>query len=182
MESFKNSIVNYFLGTFTKKFIKNLKTYFWLKICYTFTNMYSISLKSILLFGILVLTNFVFAQDEAFKIQIDNVENNIGEIEIGVWRAIDTFPFKKRIFKKYRFKAQAETGIYELKDLPKGEYAFALFHDQNNDNVCDTNFIGYPTEGHCISNNFIVTFYPPSFKVAKVNTAENPKIVLKMIY
>lgn len=144
--------------------------------------MITLSLKTTYLLIFTFISFSLFCQEGPFKIEINNIENNKGKIQIGVWRSVDTFPFKKRIFKTYRFPAKANTAVYELKDLPKGEYAFAIFHDQNEDKVCDTNLIGYPLEGHCISNNFIVTFYPPSFNVAKVNIAENPKIVLKMIY
>ena len=49
-------------------------------------------------------------------------------------------------------------------DLPSGEYAVRLFHDQNNNEKLDTNLIGIPTEGYGFSNDAHGMFGPYPFK------------------
>jgi uncharacterized protein (DUF2141 family) len=38
-------------------------------------------------------------------------------------------------------------------DLPAGEYAVQVLHDENDNGKLDTNFMGMPTEGYGFSNN-----------------------------
>jgi len=54
--------------------------------------------------------------------------------------------------------------IFVIKNLKPGKFAFKYFHDQNNNEELDTNWIGIPTEGYGFSNNAEGTFGPPSFK------------------
>ena len=49
-------------------------------------------------------------------------------------------------------------------NLKPGKYAFRYFHDENNNDDLDSNFIGIPNEGYGFSNNARVFFGSPSFK------------------
>lgn len=40
-----------------------------------------------------------------------------------------------------------------FKDLPSGEYAVQVMHDENDNGTLDANFLGIPTEGYGFSNN-----------------------------
>jgi len=52
-------------------------------------------------------------------------------------------------------KVAAAKGEMTLKfgDLPAGQYAVQVMHDQNDNNKLDTNFLGIPSEGYGFSNN-----------------------------
>lgn len=50
-----------------------------------------------------------------------------------------------------------------VENLKPGKYAFKFFHDENNNNKLDVNWIGIPKEGFGFSNNPTMTFGPPSF-------------------
>ena len=52
-------------------------------------------------------------------------------------------------------------------DLPTGEYALALIHDENGNGKLDTTF-GIPREGFGFTKNPAIRFGPPSFKSATV--------------
>ena len=41
----------------------------------------------------------------------------------------------------------------EVPDLPAGNYAVQVMHDENGNDKLDTNFLGIPTEGYGFSNN-----------------------------
>jgi uncharacterized protein (DUF2141 family) len=51
--------------------------------------------------------------------------------------------------------------IISINDLKPGNYSFKYFHDENENNVLDTNWLGMPTEGFGFSNNAHGTFGPP---------------------
>jgi uncharacterized protein (DUF2141 family) len=43
--------------------------------------------------------------------------------------------------------------IWQLTDLEPGPYALAVYHDENNDDRFNRNFLGVPTEDYGFSNN-----------------------------
>ncbi|MCX6182735.1 MAG: DUF2141 domain-containing protein, partial [Bacteroidetes bacterium] len=63
-------------------------------------------------------------------------------------------------------------------NLPKGDYAFSWFHDENGNKELDKNFVGYPVESFGASNNAKGTFGPPSFADAKVSVTKNTSITV----
>ena len=67
-------------------------------------------------------------------------------------------------------------------DLPEGEYAFALIHDENLNNKVDQNFIGIPTEGAAASNNVKGFMSPPSYEKAKFLLDKATMTNIKMLY
>ncbi|TKG97424.1 DUF2141 domain-containing protein [Puteibacter caeruleilacunae] len=53
------------------------------------------------------------------------------------------------------------TCLITITDLPAGTYVFKYFHDENNNEEIDSNWIGIPKEGFGFSNNAKGTFGPP---------------------
>jgi uncharacterized protein (DUF2141 family) len=51
--------------------------------------------------------------------------------------------------------------------LQYGEYAVRVFHDENKNEIVDTNILGIPTEDYGYSNNASSWFGPPSWDKAK---------------
>ena len=51
-----------------------------------------------------------------------------------------------------------------FKDLKDGSYAIRYFHDENNNDELDTNFIGIPKEGFGFSNDAFGKFGQKKFK------------------
>ena len=52
-------------------------------------------------------------------------------------------------------------------NIPYGEYAIKVYHDANNDDKLNKNFLGMPTEEYGFSNNARGSFGPPSWDDAK---------------
>lgn len=63
--------------------------------------------------------------------------------------------------------------------LQPGKYAIRYFHDENNNDKLDTNFMGIPKEGYGFSNNAYGTFGPKPFEEWLVEVTKDTKIVLK---
>jgi len=57
--------------------------------------------------------------------------------------------------------------IVVIDSLQYGEYAVRVFHDENKNEIIDTNFLGIPTEDYGYSNNVSSWFGPPSWDRAK---------------
>ncbi len=63
-----------------------------------------------------------------------------------------------------------------FKDLPVGDYSVAIYHDLNNNNNFDRNWIGYPNEPFAVSNNLKpYKLLMPSFDEAKVTLIQNER-------
>jgi uncharacterized protein (DUF2141 family) len=69
-----------------------------------------------------------------------------------------------------------------LDKIPKGEYAIACYHDENNNKKLDTNFFGAPVEGTGASNNAKGSLGPPKFKDAKFMVNENTTQTINIVY
>lgn len=60
-----------------------------------------------------------------------------------------------------------------LKDLTAGEYAIAVYHDENSDFELNTGALGIPKEGFGFSNNPRILFGAPKYKKVKFRLKEN---------
>ena len=69
-----------------------------------------------------------------------------------------------------------------LDGIPKGVYAIACYHDENNNGKLDTNFFGIPTEGTGASNNAKGSLGPPKFQNAKFNVEGDTNQTIKIHY
>ena len=66
-------------------------------------------------------------------------------------------------------QSAAPTGTrarFEFKDLPPGDYAVMVMHDENGNGKLDSNMIGMPVEGYGFSNNPNV-MRKPTFEEAR---------------
>jgi len=54
----------------------------------------------------------------------------------------------------------------DFEDIPPGNYAMAVVHDENMNGKLDANWVGIPTEGYGFSNNAKALLGAPSFSAA----------------
>lgn len=94
-----------------------------------------------------------------------------------------------QVYDETQNSVRGETGIIEnnkslivINDLKKAKYAFRYFHDENDNNELETNWMGIPTEGFGFSNNAKGTFGPPSFKKWLFDLSGNMKMTCSPIY
>ena len=65
-----------------------------------------------------------------------------------------------------------------FKDLPLGEYAVKLIHDENGNGKMDTNLFGIPKEDYAFSNNARGTFGPPDYEKARFDLTDDLEITI----
>lgn len=117
------------------------------------------------------------------EITITNISPVKGQLLLAIYDSEDTFYDKEKVVKSKVCKINADTETIQIKDLPKGEYAIAVIHDENNDNSLNTNWIGIPTEGMGVSNNPTSYFGPPDYEDAKfMYNGGNQKISITLKY
>ena len=100
----------------------------------------------IMLFGQITLT-----------VDIEQLRNNNGKL------LLELNNEKEEVIKGFSETITDGKCILVIKELKPGKYAFKYFHDENNDEKINTNFMGIPKEGYGFSNNAKGTFGPPSF-------------------
>jgi len=72
--------------------------------------------------------------------------------------------------------------VFELQDIPYGDYAISVHHDENNDDKVNSNWIGIPKESLGASNDAKGSFGPPPFEKAKIAVdTEQMSITINMV-
>lgn len=120
----------------------------------------------------------MFAQD--LEVEIKNVKNSKGVLMVGLFNSEKTFT--KEIWKGNTPKAAEGNMKVVFKNIPAGDYAVSVFHDENGDGKLNANLIGIPKEGFGFSNDAMGKFGPPSFEKAKVVMPLKKTVIITMKY
>ncbi|CAM4111415.1 DUF2141 domain-containing protein [Flavobacterium antarcticum] len=133
----------------------------------------------LLLFG--MLAGLTPSNNPKLTIKISNIEKIKGEIKVGIFNTDTHFLKEGYALKNYSVKVENNTAILTITDLPKGEYAVTMYHDQNSDNECNKNFIGIPKEPYAFSNNIKPKMSAPKYKDCKFDLSENKTLNITLI-
>lgn len=104
-----------------------------------------------------------------FRIVVTGIENPQGKINVGLYNSTSDFPHKESVFQGQTVRADSTEVVVTFSGLPQGDYAVAIFHDENDNGKLDKNFIGIPSEAYGFSNDAHGRFGPPTFEEAKVS-------------
>lgn len=69
-----------------------------------------------------------------------------------------------------------------ISNVQPGQYAINVFHDKNNNNKLDTNWLGIPTEGWGCSNDARGFMSAPSFKSKLITIKSNTAITINLVH
>lgn len=119
----------------------------------------------------------------AIEVTVSGLKNNSGVL-VNLYAQADGFPDKpdKALVRHY-IQADNLTTSTIFDKLPYGEYAIAVCHDENNNQACDTNFLGIPKEGVGVSNDAKGFMGPPRFKDAKFKLdSDNKRVSVTVHY
>ena len=130
-------------------------------------------MKRVMLIGLSILliahSKAQTSADTKGKIEvvINNFRSNKGSVYVILFNKPDGFPDVNKGFKTLSKKIINKGAGVEFDNLPQGEYAISVFHDENDNKVLDRNFLGIPKEGVGASNNAKGHFGPPKYRDAK---------------
>ena len=127
------------------------------------------------------LTSVFSNNNPQLTIHIQNIESTKGKIIIGVFNTDKDFLKEGVAIKNYTISINKSTESIVINDLPKGEYAISLFHDENSDNECNRNFLGIPKEGYGFSNNVKPKFSAPTYEQCKFSLTSDTKLDIRLI-
>ena len=78
-------------------------------------------------------------------------------------KAFPLFDEDEKSIRKIKQPIENKECAIQFTDLEAGNYGFKYFHDENDNQNLDTNWVEIPKEGFGFSNNAKATFGPPSF-------------------
>jgi uncharacterized protein (DUF2141 family) len=132
---------------------------------------------------LLVFSSIGLAQKQySLTVKVTGIENYKGEIEIALYKDPKKFAKVDQTYRLVRIKPDNSTLTHEFKNLDQGKYAVCLFHDENNNKVCDKNFLGIPTEAYAFSNNIRPRFSVPTFEECSTYLDKNKTFSIKLVY
>lgn len=114
---------------------------------------------------------------QAFDLTVDlNKPPTGGSIEILLFDSPSTFRELKKPAHKSRIPATGQS-TFVLRNIPSGEYALMVHHDENDNSELDKNFIGIPREPTGFANGYSPKG-PPNYQRALIRTnIQNPQPV-----
>ncbi|NBP75440.1 MAG: DUF2141 domain-containing protein, partial [Crocinitomicaceae bacterium] len=110
---------------------------------------------------------FSGVKTHTLSIHISGISKIKGSLFIAVFRATDDFPVFGKQYKGIVKEVEGKSQNYTFDNLPEGEYALAIYQDENRNKILDKNLLGIPTEIYGFSNNARRNFSAPSFQEAK---------------
>lgn len=114
-------------------------------------------------FGIMLLPLSLLAQN-TISVHVKNVDSTSGQVNVALYDSDETFLSFDGVLKTGSAPAHEGIVTLQIADLPIGEYALAVFHDENGNGKLDTNWLGVPKEKVAFSRAKMKTFGPPKYK------------------
>lgn len=125
-----------------------------------------------LIFLFILNIHQVFAQVDTqdstgnFSLQLTGFEKAKGEVRIAMFNSEESYKAKKEPVYAVVLPVDSTSMTWEVERLPEGNYAIAVYHDENKNGKLDTNLLGIPKERYGFSNNARGRFGPASWKDA----------------
>jgi uncharacterized protein (DUF2141 family) len=117
-------------------------------------------------------------------IRVENLRSNDGRVGCTLYDGPRGYPVDATAALQQRWcPIQARGSTCTFDPIPRGTYAVACFHDENNNGKLDRNLLGIPTEGTVASNHAKGRLGPPKYDDAKFAFPGTPtELVLSMSY
>ena len=112
--------------------------------------------------------SLAFAQtdnNQNVTVNISNLNSDNGKLFVSIYNSQASFLNKG--FKSVVTQIENKSCKVTFEDIPSGIYAISFFHDENDNNKMDTNFLGIPKEDYGCSNNARGFMGPPKWEDAK---------------
>ena len=133
---------------------------------------YWLSLFSLFLSGNNAVTS---APKARLLVEVHNVRSQKGVVYIALFKSGKEFPEGKPTEgKKVDVKGNSVKATFSVEP---GNYAIAVFHDENNNGEMDKKIFGIPKEPYGLSNNFRPKMSAPKFSDCQFSVGESEKTV-----
>lgn len=134
-------------------------------------------MKKLIVSTILLTASFAFSQ-VTINVEVSGLKNNKGQVMIGIYNSDKTF--LEKTFKGDVALIKNNKATATFTNLPAGEYAISVFHDENSNRKLDVNFMGIPKEEYAASNGAKGFMGPPKYTDAMFKVNENKTVLIKL--
>lgn len=134
---------------------------------------------------LLAATTAHAADTTDLTVVVDGLRNADGVVHVAVWTSADGFPGEgQRATRSASVKAAEGRVTVTIPDVPAGQAAVSVLHDEDEDGEFATSLIGLPKEGVGISTpGTYKRLGPPRFQDAvQTLTAGAQTLTVKMMY
>jgi uncharacterized protein (DUF2141 family) len=100
-------------------------------------------------------------------INLSGMQNTNGKVNVALYNSSSSFNDPNQAYRELFLDCTGGQMVITIDSLVQGDYAFAIFHDENNNQQIDQNLLSIPTEGFAFSNNAMGTFGPPNWTQSK---------------
>jgi uncharacterized protein (DUF2141 family) len=94
-------------------------------------------------------------------------ENDDGKAMVALSNSEEDYDTRGQAFQSNQLQIKKNEALWTIQNLPFGEYAIKVYHDEDDDGEMDTNFLGIPSEDYGFSNDATGSFGPASWEDAK---------------
>lgn len=118
------------------------------------------------------------------KIELVGLRNTKGNIVLALFSDSQGYPDKpEAAVRSEVFTVTDVSMTITISDIPYGNYAVTIFHDENADSELNTNLLGIPQEGIGFSGNPKIWKGVPKYEKSQFNfSPDQEKITIKVKY
>ncbi|WMJ74192.1 DUF2141 domain-containing protein [Cytophagaceae bacterium ABcell3] len=140
-------------------------------------------IKSLLvIFLSIIISSATFSEKGRIVIEVEGLRNSEGSVLVSIFKNKDYLE-EKGVVSYVVGKVKDKQCVLTSEELPYGDYAIVLIHDENDNGEMDYNFMKIPKEGVGFSNNPKLGLSKPSYEETKFNLdAKEVKLNIKMKY
>lgn len=107
-------------------------------------------------------------QQGTLRVSVLGLRSSRGSVRFLLFRGAKGFPNQPRhAVKQLVVRIKNKQVQVSFPNLPHGEYALAMHHDENGNNKMDSSLFGAPMEGYGASNDARGGMGPPKYKDAR---------------
>lgn len=136
-------------------------------------------MRTIIVLSLLVLQGLAqVLSAQTLTIEVRGIEKVKGQLYVAFYSSEDSF--LKKPLTGLRVEVTDRVLVIPCKGLPAGEYAFALFQDENGNGRLDTAAFGIPTEKTGFSNDAEGVMGPPAYEKCRFSLQKDTVMVVHL--
>lgn len=121
------------------------------------------TLRVALTLAALAMSGAALAEGQPITVRLDGIGHDEGTVRIALFSDPKTFRKADMAFASGEVPAKTGTVTMVFDEVPAGQYAIMVYHDENGNGELDRRFGMIPTEGYGLSNNPKI-MGPPKFE------------------
>jgi uncharacterized protein (DUF2141 family) len=133
--------------------------------------------------AVVIIINLISTQIKAqdtytITVTVEDLSSNDGKVLLALYNSEKDF--LENEYKGTISSIANNKCTVTFENVPEGVYAVSIFHDENDNDKLDSNFIGIPKEDYGCSNNAKGFMGPPKWKDTKFDLEKDTSITITL--